>query len=60
LMNLFTLLQASSGEEILAATSGMKNLLEVTLTLAAIGIGLAIPQRIYLEKAASGKTTALR
>jgi uncharacterized membrane protein YjjB (DUF3815 family) len=60
LTNLFTLLQASPGEEILAATSGMKNLLEVTLTLAAIGIGLAIPQRIYLEKAASGKTTTLR
>jgi uncharacterized membrane protein YjjB (DUF3815 family) len=60
LTNLFTLLQARPPEEIAAATNGMRNLLEVTLTLAAIGTALAIPQLIYPEKEASGKTTALR
>jgi uncharacterized membrane protein YjjB (DUF3815 family) len=50
LMNLFTLLHARPGEEIAAATNGMRNLLEVTLTLAAIGTALAIPQLIYPEK----------
>jgi uncharacterized membrane protein YjjB (DUF3815 family) len=56
LTNLFTLLQVAPGEEIAAATSAMRNLLEVSLTLAAIGTALAIPQRIYPEKGASGKT----
>ena len=60
LTNLFTLLQARPPEEIAAATNGMRNLLEVTLTLTAIGIALAIPQSIYPEKEASGKTTAAR
>ena len=60
LTNLFTLLQARPGEEIAAATNGMRNLLEVTLTLAAIGTALAIPLRIYPEKEASGKSKTLR
>ena len=60
LTNLFTLLQARPGEEIAAATNGMRNLLEVTLTLAAIGTALAIPQRICPEKEASGKSKTLR
>jgi len=60
LTNLFTLLQARPGEEIAAATNGMRNLLEVTLTLAAIGTALAIPQLIYRGKEASGKTKTLR
>jgi uncharacterized membrane protein YjjB (DUF3815 family) len=60
LTNLFTLLQTRPGEEIAATTNGMRDLLEVTLTLAAIGTALAIPQLIYPEKEASGKTTALR
>jgi len=60
LTNLFTLLQARPGEEIAAATNGMRNLLEVTLTLAAIGTALAIPQLIYPGKEALGKTKTLR
>jgi hypothetical protein len=48
------------GEEIAAATNGMRNLLEVTLTLAAIGTALAIPQLTYPEKEASSKTKTLR
>ena len=60
LTNLFALLQARPGQEIAAATNGMRNLLEVTLTLAAIGTALAIPQSIYPEKEASPKTKALR
>jgi hypothetical protein len=44
--NLFTLLQARPGEEIAAATKAMRNLLEVTLTLAAIGTALAIPPHL--------------
>jgi uncharacterized membrane protein YjjB (DUF3815 family) len=60
LANLLTLLQAHPGEEIAAATNGMRNLLEVTLTLAAIGTALAIPQSMYPEKEASGKTKTLR
>jgi uncharacterized membrane protein YjjB (DUF3815 family) len=60
LTNLFALLQARPGEEIAAATSGMRNLLEVTLTLAAIGIALAIPQLIYPEKEVSPKIKTLR
>jgi uncharacterized membrane protein YjjB (DUF3815 family) len=47
LMNLFALLRARPSEEILAATNGMRNLLEVTFTLAAIGTALAIPRLIY-------------
>jgi uncharacterized membrane protein YjjB (DUF3815 family) len=58
LTNLFALLQARPGEEIAAASNGMRNLLEVTLTLAAIGTALAIPQLIYPEKEASVKTKA--
>jgi uncharacterized membrane protein YjjB (DUF3815 family) len=50
LTNLFALLQAGPGEEIAAATNGMRNLLEVTLTLAAIGTALAIPQLTYPKK----------
>jgi len=49
-MNLFALLRAHPSEEILAATNGMKNLLEVTFTLAAIGTALAIPRLIYPRK----------
>jgi len=52
LTNFFELLQARPGEEIAAATNGMRNLLEVILTLAAIGTALAIPQLIYPEKQA--------
>ena len=54
LVNLFTLLHARPGEEsrgeIAAAINGARNLLEVTLTLAAIGTALAIPYLIYPEK----------
>ena len=53
LMNLYTLLRAQPSEEILAATNGMKNLLEVTFTLAAIGTALAIPRLIYPKKDAT-------
>ena len=53
-MNLFALRHAHSGgesrAEIAAAVNGMRNLLEVTLTLAAIGTALAIPYLIYPEK----------
>jgi hypothetical protein len=49
-MNFFALLRAHPTAEILAATSGMRNLLEVTFTLAAIGTGLAIPRLIYPKK----------
>jgi hypothetical protein len=53
-MNLFTLLRVRAGEEshgeIAAAINGARNLLEVTLTLAAIGTALAIPYLIYPEK----------
>ena len=47
LMNLYALLRAHPNEEILAATDGMRNLLEVTFTLAA---ALAIPRLIYPER----------
>ncbi|MBV8901839.1 MAG: hypothetical protein JOY92_17195 [Verrucomicrobia bacterium] len=50
LTNLFTLLRVRPGEEVAAAINGMRNLLEVTLTLAAIGTALAIPYLIYPEK----------
>jgi len=53
LMNLYALLRAHPSEEILAATNGMKNLLEVTFTLAAIGTALAIPRLIYPKKDAT-------
>jgi len=56
LTNLFTLLQARPPEEIAAAIDGMRNLMEVALTLAAIGIALAIPQSMYPEKAARAAT----
>jgi uncharacterized membrane protein YjjB (DUF3815 family) len=59
LTNLFTLLQARPPEEIAAATNGMRNLLEVTLTLAAIGTALAIPQLMYPEKEARAKPQLL-
>ncbi len=52
LMNLFTLLRAPPNEEVLAAANGMKNLLEVTFTLAAIGTALAIPRLINPGKTA--------
>ena len=50
LMNLYALLRAHPNEEILAAADGMRNLLEVTFTLAAIGTALAIPRLIYPRK----------
>ena len=50
LLNLFALLRAHPNEEVLAAANGMKNLLEVTFTLAAIGTALAIPRLIYPRK----------
>ena len=50
LMNLYALLRAQPSEEILAATDGMRHLLEVTFTLAAIGTALAIPRLIYPKK----------
>ena len=50
LMNLYALLRAHPNEEILAAADGMRNLLEVTFTLAAIGTALAIPRLIYPKK----------
>jgi uncharacterized membrane protein YjjB (DUF3815 family) len=50
LMNFFALLRPHPTGEILAATSGMRNLLEVTFTLAAIGTALAIPRLIYPRK----------
>ena len=46
LMNLYALLRAHPSDEILAAANGMRNLLEVTFTLAAIGTALAIPRLI--------------
>jgi uncharacterized membrane protein YjjB (DUF3815 family) len=53
LMNLYALLRAQPSEEILAAANGMRNLLEVTFTLAAIGTALAIPRLIYPKKKSS-------
>ena len=50
LMNLYALLHAHANEEILAAADGIRNLLEVTFTLAAIGTALAIPRLIYPKK----------
>jgi uncharacterized membrane protein YjjB (DUF3815 family) len=50
LMDCFALLRAHPSEEILAAADGMRNLLEVTFTLAAIGTALAIPRLIYPRK----------
>jgi uncharacterized membrane protein YjjB (DUF3815 family) len=50
LMNFFALLRTHPTEEILAAANGMKNLLEVTFTLAAIGTALAIPRLIFPRK----------
>ena len=47
LMNLLALVRAQPSDEVLAATNGMRNLLEVTYTLAAIGTALAIPRLIY-------------
>jgi uncharacterized membrane protein YjjB (DUF3815 family) len=52
LINLYALLRAKPNEEILAAADGMRNLLEVTFTLAAIGTALAIPRLIYPRKTA--------
>jgi uncharacterized membrane protein YjjB (DUF3815 family) len=52
LMNLYALLRAKPSDEILAAANGMRNLLEVTFTLAAIGTALAIPRLIYPKKKA--------
>ena len=53
LMNCFALLRAHPSEESLAAANGMRNLLEVTFTLAAIGTALAIPRLIYPRKTPS-------
>ena len=52
LMNLYALLRAKPSDEILAAANGMRNLLEVTFTLAAIGTALAIARLIYPKKKA--------
>jgi uncharacterized membrane protein YjjB (DUF3815 family) len=52
LMNLLALLRAQPSDEVLAATNAMRNLLEVTYTLAAIGTALAIPRLIYPRNAA--------
>jgi hypothetical protein len=49
-MNLLALVRAQPSDEVLAATNGMRNLLEVTYTLAAIGTALAIPRLIYPRK----------
>ncbi len=46
LMNLLALLSARPGDEVLAATNGMKNLLTVAFTLTAMGTALAIPRLI--------------
>ena len=50
LIYLFKFLQAGSGEEMVAAASGIRNLLEVSLALAAIGTALAIPQLILPQR----------
>jgi uncharacterized membrane protein YjjB (DUF3815 family) len=50
LKDLFSLLSAHQTNEVLAAAQGMKNLLMVALTLAAIGTALAIPRLIYPRK----------
>ena len=50
LKDLFSLLSAHQTNEALAAAQGMKNLLMVALTLAAIGTALAIPRLIYPRK----------
>ncbi|MBV8815761.1 MAG: threonine/serine exporter family protein [Verrucomicrobia bacterium] len=47
LTNLFLMLNAREGEDVVAAAHGMKNLLMVAITLAAIGTALAIPRLIY-------------
>jgi uncharacterized membrane protein YjjB (DUF3815 family) len=47
LISLFALLRAKPGEEELAATSGLKSVLIVAFTLAAIGTALAIPRLIF-------------
>ncbi len=53
LMNLFALLRAQQNAEIIDATNGMKNLLDFTFTLVAIGTALAIPRLIVPKKAAA-------
>ena len=47
LMDLYAMLRVHPNEEILAVADGMKNLFEVTFTLAAIGTALAIPRLLY-------------
>jgi uncharacterized membrane protein YjjB (DUF3815 family) len=47
LTNLYLLVNAREGADMAAAAHGMKNLLMVALTLAAIGTALAIPHLIY-------------
>ncbi|MBV9272379.1 MAG: hypothetical protein JO333_00665, partial [Verrucomicrobia bacterium] len=47
LTNLFLMLNAREGDDVVAAAHGMKNLLMVAITLAAIGTALAIPRLIY-------------
>lgn len=53
LMNLFALLHAQQNAEILDAANGMKNLLDFTFTLVAIGTALAIPRLIVPKKPAA-------
>lgn len=47
LMDLYAMLRAHPSEEILVVADGMRNLFEVTFTLAAIGTALAIPRLLY-------------
>jgi uncharacterized membrane protein YjjB (DUF3815 family) len=47
LTNLFSLLSTRPADEGLATAHGMKSLLVVAFTLAAIGTGLAIPRLLY-------------
>jgi uncharacterized membrane protein YjjB (DUF3815 family) len=47
LMDLYAMPRAHPNEEILVVADAMKNLFEVTFTLAAIGTGLAIPRLLY-------------
>ena len=53
LMNLFALIRAQQNAEMLDAANGMKNLLDFTFTLMAIGTALAIPRLIVPKKPAA-------
>ena len=47
LMDLYAMPRAHPNQEVLVVADAMKNLFEVTFTLAAIGTGLAIPRLLY-------------